>query len=77
MTRSGWFQLKRLTIARRMRAKLVEVKDQLRRRMHQSIPANPVTMRLHSPSRRPLASAIAESSPCWRRPRVRQRITIA
>jgi len=38
VTRSGWFQLKRLTIARRMRAKLAEVKDQLKRRMHQSIP---------------------------------------
>jgi RNA-directed DNA polymerase len=37
-TRSGWFQLKRITIAKRMRAKLAEVKDQLRQRMHQSIP---------------------------------------
>jgi RNA-directed DNA polymerase len=38
VTRSGWFQLKRITIARRMRAKLAEVKGQLRQRMHQSIP---------------------------------------
>jgi RNA-directed DNA polymerase len=38
VTRSGWFQLKRITIARRMRAKLAEVKDQLKRRMHQPIP---------------------------------------
>ena len=38
VTRSGWFQLKRITIAKRMRAKLAEVKDQLRRRMHQPIP---------------------------------------
>jgi hypothetical protein len=37
-TRGGWFQLKRITIAKRMRAKLAEVKDQLRRRMHHSIP---------------------------------------
>ena len=38
VTRSGWFQLKRITIARRMRTKLAEVKDQLKRRMYQSIP---------------------------------------
>ena len=38
VTRSGWFQLKRITIAKRMRAKLAEVKDQLKRRMHQPIP---------------------------------------
>jgi RNA-directed DNA polymerase len=38
VTRSGWFQLKRITIARRVRAKLAEVKDQLKRRMHQPIP---------------------------------------
>jgi RNA-directed DNA polymerase len=38
-TRSGNFQLKRITVSKRMRAKLHEVKDQLRRRRHQSIPA--------------------------------------
>jgi RNA-directed DNA polymerase len=38
VTRSGWFQLKRITIAKRMRAKLAEVKEQLKRRMHQPIP---------------------------------------
>jgi hypothetical protein len=32
------FQLRRITISKRMRAKLHEVKDQLRRRRHQSIP---------------------------------------
>ena len=37
-TRNGRFQLKRITIARRLRAKLAEVKDQLRRRMHEPIP---------------------------------------
>jgi group II intron reverse transcriptase/maturase len=37
-SRSGRFQLKRITIARRMRAKLAEVKAQLRRRMHDSVP---------------------------------------
>jgi len=37
-TRNGRFALKRLTIAKRMRAKLKEVKDQLRRRWHQPIP---------------------------------------
>jgi RNA-directed DNA polymerase len=37
-TRSGRFQLKRITIARRARAKLAEVKAQLRRRMHKSVP---------------------------------------
>jgi len=37
-SRSGRFQLKRITIARRMRAKLAEVKAQLKRRMHDSVP---------------------------------------
>jgi RNA-directed DNA polymerase len=37
-TRSGNFQLKRITVSKRMRAKLHEVKDQLRRRRHQPIP---------------------------------------
>ncbi len=36
--RSGRFALKRITIARRLRAKLAEVKVQLKRRMHDSIP---------------------------------------
>jgi RNA-directed DNA polymerase len=35
---NGRFRLKRITIARRMRAKLAEVKDQLRRRMHEPVP---------------------------------------
>jgi RNA-directed DNA polymerase len=37
-TRSGWFWLRRITIAKRMRAKLREVNDQLKRRRHQPIP---------------------------------------
>jgi RNA-directed DNA polymerase len=37
-TRSGRFWLKRKTISKRMRAKLVEVKDQLKRRRHLPIP---------------------------------------
>ena len=37
-TRSGKFQLRRVTISKRMRAKLHEVKDQLRRRRHQPVP---------------------------------------
>jgi group II intron reverse transcriptase/maturase len=37
-TKSGRFWLKRKTISKRMRAKLAEVKDQLRRRMHYPIP---------------------------------------
>ncbi|MDQ6614635.1 MAG: reverse transcriptase domain-containing protein, partial [Actinomycetota bacterium] len=37
-TRSGRFWLKRITISKRMRAKLVEVKDQLKRRQHEPIP---------------------------------------
>jgi hypothetical protein len=37
-TRKGRFWLRRVTIAKRMRAKLAEVKDQLMRRRHQSIP---------------------------------------
>jgi RNA-directed DNA polymerase len=37
-TRSGWFQVKRVTIAKRLRAALSRVKDQLRKRMHQPIP---------------------------------------
>jgi RNA-directed DNA polymerase len=37
-TRNGKFQLRRITISKRMQAKLHEVKDQLRRRRHQPIP---------------------------------------
>jgi RNA-directed DNA polymerase len=37
-TRSGRFALKRITIAKRMRAKLAEVKAQLKRRMHDPVP---------------------------------------
>jgi len=37
-SRSGRFQLKRITIARRLRAKLAEVKAQLKRRMHDPVP---------------------------------------
>ncbi len=37
-TRNGRFWMKRKTIAKRMRAKLAEVKDQLRRRRHDPIP---------------------------------------
>jgi reverse transcriptase-like protein len=37
-TRSGRFMLKRVTISKRMRAKLREVKDQLKRRRHLPIP---------------------------------------
>jgi RNA-directed DNA polymerase len=36
--RSGRFWVKRITVAKRMRAKLKAVKDQLKRRMHQPIP---------------------------------------
>jgi RNA-directed DNA polymerase len=37
-TKSGRFMLKRITIAKRMRTKLREVKDELKRRRHHSIP---------------------------------------
>ena len=37
-SRSGWFWLKRITISKRMRAKLREVNDELKRRRHQPIP---------------------------------------
>ncbi len=37
-SKSGRFWVKRITISKRMRAKLKAVKDQLRRRMHQPIP---------------------------------------
>jgi RNA-directed DNA polymerase len=37
-TRRGRFWLRRITISKRMRAKLVEVKDQLKRRRHQPVP---------------------------------------
>jgi RNA-directed DNA polymerase len=37
-SKSGWSWLKRITIAKRMRAKLREVNDQLKRRRHQPIP---------------------------------------
>ena len=37
-TRDGRFWLRRITISKRMRAKLAEVKDQLKRRRHQPIP---------------------------------------
>src|SRR5437763_11187641 len=38
-SRSGRFWVKRITIKKRLRAKLAEVKDQLRRRRHDSLPA--------------------------------------
>jgi RNA-directed DNA polymerase len=38
-SRRGFFQLQRKTRRDRMRAKLQEVKAELRRRMHQTIPA--------------------------------------
>ncbi|SRR5260370_21998750 len=37
-SKSGRFWVKRITISKRMQAKLKQVKDQLRRRMHQPIP---------------------------------------
>ena len=37
-SRNGRFWLRRITISKRMRAKLAEVKDQLKRRRHQPIP---------------------------------------
>jgi group II intron reverse transcriptase/maturase len=37
-SRSGWFWLKRITISKRVRAKLREVNDQLKQRRHQPIP---------------------------------------
>ena len=37
-TRAGRFWLRRITISKRMRAKLREVNDQLRRRKHEPIP---------------------------------------
>jgi RNA-directed DNA polymerase len=37
-SKNGKFWLKRMTISKRMRAKLKQVKDQLRRRMHEPIP---------------------------------------
>jgi RNA-directed DNA polymerase len=37
-TKNGRFMLKRITIAKRMQTKLREVKDELRRRRHHSIP---------------------------------------
>jgi RNA-directed DNA polymerase len=37
-TKTGRFMLKRITISKRMRAKLKEVKDQLKRRRHQPVP---------------------------------------
>jgi group II intron reverse transcriptase/maturase len=37
-SRTGWFWCKRKTISKRMRAKLVEVNKELRRRRHQPIP---------------------------------------
>jgi RNA-directed DNA polymerase len=37
-TRTGRFQLKRITISKRMRAKLAQVKDQIKQRRHDPIP---------------------------------------
>jgi RNA-directed DNA polymerase len=37
-TRAGRFQLKRITISKRMRAKLAQVKDQIKQRRHDPIP---------------------------------------
>jgi group II intron reverse transcriptase/maturase len=39
VSRSGWFWLRRVTISKRVRAKLREVNDQLKQRMHLPIPA--------------------------------------
>ena len=36
--RNGRFWVRRITVSKRMRAKLAEVKDQLRQRMHQPVP---------------------------------------
>ena len=36
---NGWFQLKRLTSAKRMRARLKAIRQELKRRMHEPIPA--------------------------------------
>jgi hypothetical protein len=38
MNPTGRFKLKRITVSKRLRAKLAEVKDQLKRRRHQPIP---------------------------------------
>jgi len=37
-TKNGWFALKRVTIAKRMRTALVRIRNELKRRMHQSVP---------------------------------------
>ncbi len=37
-SKNGWFWLRRITISKRMRAKLREVNDQLKRRRHEPIP---------------------------------------
>jgi RNA-directed DNA polymerase len=37
-TRAGRFQVRRITISKRMRAKLKEVKDQLKQRRHEPVP---------------------------------------
>jgi RNA-directed DNA polymerase len=37
-SRNGWFKLKRVTIAKRLRMALVRIKDELKRLMHQPIP---------------------------------------
>jgi RNA-directed DNA polymerase len=37
-SKNGWFWLKRITISKRMRAKLSEIKTELKRRRHEPIP---------------------------------------
>src|SRR5207253_8541300 len=37
-TRGGRFWLRRITVSKRMRAKLKEIKDQLKRRRHEPVP---------------------------------------
>jgi group II intron reverse transcriptase/maturase len=44
-SREGWFQIQRRTIAQRFRAKLAEVKAELRRRMHLPVPVQGAWLR--------------------------------
>ncbi|HEX7599829.1 MAG TPA: group II intron reverse transcriptase/maturase [Polyangia bacterium] len=44
-TKTGWFWLKRITISKRMRAKLREVNDELKRRRHQPVPVQGAWLR--------------------------------
>ena len=65
--RTGSFWLERITISKRMRAKLKQVKDQLKRRRHQPIPEQGAGWRAWCEDTSPTTPCPATPTP-WRLP---------